>query len=369
MRRSSLPVLGICLLLAACDAAPADSPARAGAGPPSAEAIEAEPAAASPGATAPGLSARPEATSLSGAPLYPRAPDSTAEARLQAQLDSAEQEFEARPGNAEAILWLGRRQAYLGHYREAIRTFTDGIDLHKDDARFYRHRGHRYITVRELDRAVEDLEHAARLVSGKKDIPEPDGQPNAAGVPRSTLHTNIWYHLGLARYVQRDFEGAAHAFRWGLEIAPNDDMRVAMSDWLWLSLKRLERDEEARELLASIRPGMNVLENQAYHRLLMLYKGELDRDTLIPAPADPEAAPDPVLLATYHYGLAAWHLARRDRIRARTELERVLATGAWPAFGYLAAEADLLELGDAPPRPDTLGSSRRFSPAGGAGGG
>lgn len=285
------------------------------------------------------FAATPEATSLLGDPLYPLVADSAGAARMSAQLDSAVAAYEADPRDADALIWLGRRLGYLGHYRDAIDAFSEGIEAHPSDARLFRHRGHRYISIRQLDRAIDDLEHAARLISGRDDEVEPDGQPNAAGVPRSTLHTNIWYHLGLARYVKGDFSGAAHAFRQGLDISPNDDMRVAMADWLWLSLTRLDRHREAAGVLDDVlSEDMEILENEAYRRRLQLYRGDLPPDSLLPA------GPDALALATYGYGLGTWHLLRGDTLAARAIYLDLMTTGYWPAFGYLAAEAELARL-------------------------
>src|SRR4029078_11810488 len=94
--------------------------------------------------------------------------------------------------------------AYLARSRDAIETFSEGIEKHPDDARLYRHRGHRYITVREFPKAIEDLTKAAQLRSGKPVQVEPDGQPNARNIPTSTLQSNIYYHLGLAHYLSGD---------------------------------------------------------------------------------------------------------------------------------------------------------------------
>ncbi len=351
--RPAAALTGLALLLTAC------GPVDRGDG----EADEPKASAGTPSVQM-DLAAAPEATSLLGEPLHPMVLDSAVEAGLMARIDSAEAAHTADPMDADATIWLGRRLAYAGYYRAAIDVFTEGIETHPDDARFYRHRGHRYITVRELDRAVDDLEHAARLISGTDDQVEPDGMPNDAGVPRSTLHTNIWYHLGLARYIQHDFEGAAYAYRRGWEISPNDDMRVAMADWLWLSLKRLGRDQEAAALLEQISPDMEILENDAYLRRLLVYKGELSPDSLVGGSL---ADADPLDVATYGYGLGAWWLVQGDRIRARDAFERVLDTGYWPAFGYIAAESELRELRDdrAPgPEPSSRDMASPRAPAG-----
>ena len=326
-----LGTIGVPIALASCD--PPPRPAT-GASPAAAPSAAGDTGAA--GDFRRDLTAAPEGTSLLGGPLLPLTPEPAAYARMAKRLDSAQTAYEADPDDAEALIWVGRHLGYLGRYREAIDAFGEGIERHRDDPRFYRHRGHRYISVRELDRAIQDLEHAARIVSGRPDTVEPDGQPNEAGIPRSTLHTNIWYHLGLARYVAGDFPGAIHAFRRGLDISPNDDMRVAMADWLWLALARTGRTQDASALLDEVlTDSMEILENEAYHRRLRLYGGEISPAALLPAD------PDALALATYGYGLGTWHLIRGDSAAARSVYEDLMATGYWPAFGFLAAEAEL----------------------------
>ena len=100
----------------------------------------------------------PEATSLFGQPLYaPRLSDEI-RADRQDKLDAARADYEADPDDPDALIWLGRRTAYLGRYREAIRIFSDGVQRFPEDARMYRHRGHRYVTTRRFADAVADLD-------------------------------------------------------------------------------------------------------------------------------------------------------------------------------------------------------------------
>jgi hypothetical protein len=203
-----------------------------------------------------GLPAGAEALSFLGEPLFAPEPAPEVRERLEAQLAEARSAYERSPMDAEAIIWLGRRLAYLGRYREAIDVFGRGIQLHPGDARFYRHRGHRWITVRELDRAVADLAHAAELIRGQPDEIEPDGMPNPYGIPTSTLQSNIWYHLGLAHYLAHEFERALPSWREALAVSTNDDMFVATTDWLYMTLRRLGREAEAEAVLEPVRADM-----------------------------------------------------------------------------------------------------------------
>lgn len=278
----------------------------------------------------------PEAVSLLGTPLY--APELPLEQRqrLEAQLAEAYGAYQTDPDDPDALIWLGRRVAYLGRYRDAVAIFTEGVRRHPDDPRMYRHRGHRYITLRRFDLAVRDLEHAARLLQGRSDVVEPDGIPNALGVPLTTLHFNVWYHLGVAYYLRAEFGRAAQAFRNALVVATNDDSRVAATDWGYMALRRQGRPEAAAELLATVQPGLEMVENEAYYRRLMMYQGRIPPDSLL----DPGRG-DVVTVSTEAYGVGNWHLYGGRRDRAEEIFWRVVSAENWAPFAYIAAEADL----------------------------
>lgn len=278
----------------------------------------------------------PEAISLLGHLLYRPEIPAESRARLEEDLARARAQFEENPGNAEALIWLGRRTAYLGRYREAIAIYSQGIEKNPENPRLYRHRGHRYITLRELDKAVADLEKASQLIYGASDEIELDGMPNASNVPRSTLHSNIWYHLGLAHYLRGEFSNAGDAFSACRGVSRNDDMLVAASYWLYLSFGRMERNREAEEVLASIGKEMEIIENFAYHDLLLLFRGENSAESML----DSREA-NAVTEATLGYGVGAWYLLSGQPDKAKAVWHRVLEGGQWAAFGFLAAEADL----------------------------
>ena len=126
-------------------------------------------------------------------------PDPSEEAL--ADFEVAKEDYEASPNDVEAVIWYGRRTAYLGRSRQAIAIYTERIKNFPEDARLYRHRGHRYISIRNYEAAIADLEKAASMIQGQADQIEPDGMPNAQNIPLSSLHSNVWYHLGLAYYL------------------------------------------------------------------------------------------------------------------------------------------------------------------------
>lgn len=279
--------------------------------------------------------AAPEATSFFGKPLFAPKLSPGTQRDLEQQRLQAHAQHRLAPADPDRIIWLGRRTAYLGRYREAIEIYTRGIRLHPAEPRLYRHRGHRYITVRKLDNAIADLERAANLILGMPDEVEEDGLPNALNIPTSTLNSNVWYHLGLAYYLKGDFPNAARSYRECLKFSTNDDMLCATADWLYMTLRRLNQPREADGLLRRIHTGMNIIENTAYHRRLLMYKGELHPDSLMKPGADE------VTMATYGYGIGNWHLYNGRRDEAMRMFQKVLQGTNWAAFGFIAAEADL----------------------------
>jgi len=260
---------------------------------------------------------------------------------METQLAAARAAYQANPNDAEAIIWFGRRLAYPGRFGEAIAVYTKGIEKFPGDARFYRHRGHRYITLRKFALAIADFERAAALIRGKRDEVEPDGQPNAKNIPTSTLQFNIWYHLGLAYYLTGQNNRALVSYRECLKVSHHPDALVATSHWLYMTLQRLSRGKEAADILAAIRPGMDIIENGGYYLLLLMYKGQVSPETLQSEALKQGSSPS---AHSVLYGIGNWHNYNGRQKEAREVFQQILATDQWTSFGYIAAEVDAKRL-------------------------
>ena len=228
----------------------------------------------------------------------------------------AERELAADPRNVERILALGLAQSGARQFREAIATFTRGLALAPDNPTLLRWRGHRYLSVREMDRAREDLTRGLRLDS---------------------TNYGILYHLGIVRYARGEFSLAADAFARAQPRAPDAGELAGSTDWLWMSLSRGGRSGEARQMLAR-RPDSLPIDN-AYSRRLSLYRGQLTPEQVV-TPADTAD----VALATLSYGVGNWYLVRGDTARARSWFERSVQSAGWPAFGFIMSEIELRRL-------------------------
>jgi hypothetical protein len=118
-------------------------------------------------------------------------------------------------------------------------------------------------------------------------------------------------------------------------------MLVATTHWLYMTLRRLGRKEEARRTLAAIKDDLELIENTDYYKLLMVYKGKLDAATL-----SNELSQDSGGLsnATIGYGLGNWFLYNGQRAEAKKLFSQVTNGNQWASFGYIAAESELKRL-------------------------
>lgn len=228
----------------------------------------------------------------------------------------AERALAADPRNVERIIALGLAQSGARQFREAIATFTRGLELAPENATLLRWRGHRYLSVREMDRAREDLTRGLRLDS---------------------TNYGILYHLGIVRFADGDFAGAARAFASAQPRAPNAGELAGATDWLWMALARAGRSAEAKAILDR-RPDSLPVTN-AYTQRLRLYRGEIGPDAVV-TPADTSD----VAVATLSFGVGNWYLVRGDTARARSWFERSVSSGGWPGFGFILSEVELRRL-------------------------
>ena len=259
-----------------------------------------------------------------------------AKAIYESKLTEAKANFQDDP-SANNLIWLGRREAYLGNYETAIDIYTKGIIEYPKDARFYRHRGHRYISSRCYDLAIKDFKKAVGLTRYEDNEIEPDGLPNALGIPTSTLQGNIYYHLGLTYYIQQKYHKARYAYEKCLKLAENNDSYVAAANWLYVIYRHLGQDRRATKLLNTIEDDMDLIENHSYQTILKLYQNKID-----PASLENDIINGQSLAnTTLAFGLGNYYSINGDEEKAQSLFKTVVKGNQWSAFGYIASESRL----------------------------
>jgi len=255
-------------------------------------------------------------TSLAGQSVQYRSPAGVEYRSLRdtGAVARAEQALAADPRNVSKLIDLGVAHSGVLQFREAIATFTKGMAIEPDNAMLYRWRGHRNLSVRELDRAMADL---------------------TRGYALDSLNYGVLYHLGIVRFARGDFNAAVDAFKRSIQRPPNAGELAGSTDWLWMSLMRAGRKAEAAAHLASRPDTVNA--GNAYTTRLRLYRGEITPEQVV-TPADTAG----VQVATLSYGVGNWYLVRGDTASALKWFERaVAARTGWAGFGFILSEVEL----------------------------
>ena len=275
---------------------------------------------------------------IANVPQAPAAPKpQVVSARGKQSFAKAGAALAADPRNPDLIIAAARAHDVALQHDASIALYTRAIELSANDVRGYRFRGHRYISIRKFDLAIKDLERALVLAPSSFDVV---------------------YHLGLAYFLTARFPEAAKTYQSCLDRTTpgtglpagwrdcaalsattdrDDESRIAVSDWLYRSLRRAGRADEAKVLLSGIPDGLAIKENLAYYEALRFYRGARTEAQILR-----EAAFKENTGVTVGYGLANFHLAEGQTAKACGLLRRLVQDDAhWNAFGFIGAEADL----------------------------
>lgn len=256
-----------------------------------------------------------------------------------------------------------RLKGYLNKHQESVALLTEALEQEPGDVRLLRFRGHRRISIRDYRGAIEDLQEAASkladtedehemyqpevekdvisLILGKPEDVRPQhlktGDAETLKRYNTTLHTSVWYHLGVAQYLDGDLEGCLNSFREAEKSSKHQEGTVASQDWQYMALRRLGRPAEADEVLDRFRQIALVDEDHlvGYEGRMRLYTGEITPDELW-AMCDG----NDLKTVTQGYGLGNWHYYNGEVDKAREVFDGVLKTGVTHAFAYLAVEAE-----------------------------
>lgn len=239
---------------------------------------------------------------------------------------AARKKLEMDPKNAKMVVALSQAMAGRRQYREAVDVCTKGLAATPDNVDILIERGHRELGLRLFAAAQKDLENASAIASKRIDA---------------------FYHLGLAYYFQGQFDAAADSFRKALALAPDSDNIIDCSNWLYVSLRRANKPDDAREVLTKISPDLkNMGPHYAFYlRLLRFYQGSLFEGQVLPSkPTDPNDVEAELAFDTVTYGVGNWHLYTGDPDRPAELFKQVVTGNAWNAWGFVGSEVELVRI-------------------------
>ena len=272
---------------------------------------------------APVLLAQPklEVTSALGTKFY-SLPDE------KGAIAEAHKNLSAEPKNIALMLKLALAQSAAREYRESVATCTKGLAIDPNNADLLTERGHRELGLREFSKARADLELSAKIDSKKPDT---------------------YYHLGLSHYFSGEFAQAADAFRQAVDLAPSTDSRINSTNWLYASLRRAKKDDEAAKALAGITPDLKNTEPHTffYLSLVRFFQGRMPEAEAVPPQPGPGNTDVEAELRfdTVAYGIGNWYLYNGNQAKAQEYFRKIVKGNVWITWGYIGAENEVARAG------------------------
>ncbi len=258
-----------------------------------------------------------EVTSPLGTKFYALADD-------KGTVAEAEKRLAANPKNPDLILKLALAQSAVREYRESVATCTRGLAIDPQNAALLTERGHREVGLREFTKARADLERAVKI-----------DPKNMAG----------YYHLGLAHYFLGEFAAAGDAFHHAVEVAPNTDERINATNWVYASMRRANKPDEAAKALALITPDMKNTEPHTffYLSLVRFFQGKMPEAEAVPPqpPADNTDQEPELRFDTVAYGVGNWYLYNGNPAKAQEYFRRIVKGNVWLTWGFIGAEVEV----------------------------
>lgn len=235
-------------------------------------------------------------------------------------LKAMEAKLQADPNNSNLWMEKGLMLAKAALYREAGECYSRAISLDPFNGILYRHRAHRFLSQWRFEDACADFTIASRI------IPE---------------NWDVWYHLGLSHFLLGNYEKAATAYQRCLDLSKTEDELIAICDWYYMTLLRLGKRDEAIKLLDNVQEDFDPGDNTAYFRRLLMYKGVIKPEEVLPEDITTLEALD---LITMGFGLSNYYWFNGQKDKSNEVVDMILKAGdeneCYFAFGYLAAKVD-----------------------------
>jgi tetratricopeptide (TPR) repeat protein len=274
----------------------------------------------------------PETYSFAGKPLYAKPADSLTSIKSDSIIASIKTKSEL---TEEDYIEISRQLLTVNQFKKAVENFTEGLEKHPNSFKLLRHRGHRYLNLRQLDKAIADLNKSEELIRNQSETWEYD----ANGKPTATYQHQIWYHIGLYHYLKRDYTESAKAYEKSLAYTKEGNNIAGASDWLYNAYERSGQKDKIPGLLKKFTLDFNI-ENKdyPYFRRLLLFNRVIKPEDL----ADENKPIDQMSLleTTKLYGLANWYAYNGNTEKANLLYNKVLMSKEWQGFAYACAELD-----------------------------
>ncbi|MEM9832425.1 MAG: tetratricopeptide repeat protein [Bacteroidota bacterium] len=277
------------------------------------------------------LAPEQEATSFTGKPLYRKDLDEATLAKSDSIIQSVRAKADLREDDYHTM-GLGYVLAY--RFRDAIDAYTEGLEKFPDSFKLLRHRGHRYLNVRETEKAIADLMKADELIGAEHlDVME----YNSDGSSKGTFKFWVWYHVGLYRMFNQQWDEAAEAYEVCLKNASLGNNVSGATAWLYTIYQKMGEDQKAKSVIASLDENFEGDRDYIYFKRILLYQGKVSPADLMDTdkPLDQWTGRD----ISVAYSIADWYEQQGNIEKAQELYRDILDTPHWNLWAYAIVDS------------------------------
>lgn len=234
----------------------------------------------------------------------------------------------------------GRYLAEMKQFSSATQVFEELVYSDPDNIRFNRQLGYCYFVLGESARAVYFLKKASVLLEGTPII-----KYNLfirLTMPKHNYHSlqyNIWYLLGIAYYVEKNYDKAITCFKNSLKFASVINLKVMSSNFLYMAYNRAGNHALAKDILNSVSKISNMRSARVHLKSLQIYQKKSDPNEIATGIKKRYFKEEDFTILLYCIG--NYHLLNKDFGAARMVFGRVIDEGNPYTLGYILAQADI----------------------------
>ena len=196
--------------------------------------------------------------------------------KLDAMIKESLSNMEKDPKDPIHYICAGFYTWLLRDISGSLAIYDKGTTNCPDSYELYWYKTLHKTTTRDLVGAISDAECAVELIKGKPD----HGLDirvflNPHGYYPYTINFMIWYHLGMAYYLNGDLEKAKQAYLECDNFIYGNDALAARSCWFYPVLRELGEYDQATALMTGIKDDIKIIADPGYGETSLLFKGTL----------------------------------------------------------------------------------------------
>lgn len=252
--------------------------------------------------------------------------------KKQERLLAHEHQYSTAEDSIPAILDYSKSLINSYKFGDALEVINKGLSRFTNEASLLSERGHLLILARKLEPALNDL------LAAKAALAETYDSTTLLTQEEKLERFLVDYRIGIVYFALSDYAAAENSFQEASRLAHNDDAKIAVTDWRYLTNMRANKMAEAYRLLDSINVDKLVIQNTTYYKRILLYQNKFKSEEL--GNVDINEAFDKSEAITLLYGVASYEILHDELDKAKLILDKILDSGHWPTYAYLCAESD-----------------------------